>query len=102
MKQLKLLTKKEPEKKLLVFLKKQAGRGVQGRITVRHKGGGAKRLYRIVDFGQEKINIPAKVVALEYDPNRNCFIYLLEYEDGQKRYQIAAQGLKVGDEVVCA
>ena len=102
MQQHKLLTKKEPEKKLLLSFKKKAGRGRQGRITVRHKGGGAKRLYRVIDFGQDKLGIKAKVIALEYDPNRNCFISLLEYEDGQRRYQIAAEGLKVGDTVIAA
>lgn len=101
MKQPKLLTKKEPEKKLLVYLKKRAGRGNLGRITVRHKGGGAKRMYRFVDFGQEKTGLPAKVLAFEYDPNRNCLISLLEYEDKERRYQIAAEGLKIGDQVVC-
>ena len=83
-------------------MKKRAGRGTSGRITVRHKGGGAKRLYRIVDFGQEKLGLPAKVVALEYDPNRTAFLSLLEYGDGEKRYRIAPQGLKVGDVVICA
>jgi len=101
MKQFKLLTKKEPEKRLLLSFKKKAGRS-KGRIIVRHKGGGAKRLYRIVDFGQEKLNIPAKVVSLEYDPNRNSLICLLEYEGGGRRYQIAAQGLKIGDKVICS
>ena len=102
MKQYKLLTKKEPEKKLLLSFKKRAGRATSGRITVRHQGGGAKKLYRIIDFGQAKLNMKARVIALEYDPNRNCFISLLEYEDGQKRYQIAVEGLKVGDSVVAA
>lgn len=97
----KILTKKKPEKRLLFDLKKRAGRGNSGRITVRHKGGGAKRLYRIVDFGQEKINIPAKVIALEYDPNRTSFICLLEYEDKEKRYRLAPHGLLVGDSVIC-
>ena len=83
-------------------LKKKAGRNKSGRITVRHRGGGAKRLYRIVDFGQEKIDIPAKVIALEYDPYRTAFISLLEYEDSEKRYRIAAQNMKVGDKVVIA
>lgn len=98
----KLLTKKKPEKKLLLTLKKRAGRGKKGRITVRHKGGGVKKRYRIIDFGQEKINIPAKVIALEYDPNRSAFICLLEYEDGKKRYQISPHGLKVGDKIICS
>lgn len=103
MKQYKsLLTKKEPEKKLLLYLKKRAGRGSNGRITVRHKGGGAKRLYRIIDFGEEKLNIPGKIIAIEYDPNRTSFICLLEYEDGEKRYRIVPHGLKVGDGVICS
>jgi len=94
------LTKKEPEKRLLKFLKRRGGRGNLGRITVRHKGGGVKKLYRILDFGQEKINIPAKVISIEYDPFRTAFIALLEYQDHDKRYVIASQDLKVGDEVV--
>jgi large subunit ribosomal protein L2 len=98
----KILTKKKPEKKLLVPLKKKAGRGSSGRITVRHKGGGVKRLYRIIDFGEEKLNIPAKVVAIEYDPNRSCFIFLLEYQDGEKRYRICPQGINLGDRIVCS
>ena len=98
----KLLTKKKPEKKLLKTLKKRAGRAKGGRITVRHKGGGVKKRYRIIDFGQEKIDIPAKVIALEYDPNRSAFICLLEYKDGEKRYQICPYGLKIGDEIICS
>ena len=96
----KLLTKKEPEKKLLLSFKKRAGRARSGEVTVRHRGGGAKRLYRIIDFSQEKINIPAKVLALEYDPYRTAFIALLEYQDGEKRYTLAPHDLKVGDEVL--
>ena len=96
------LTKKEPEKKLLLSLKRRAGRGVSGRITVRHRGGGAKRLYRIVDFGQEKINLPAKVIALEYDPYRTSFIALIQYQDGEKRYILAPQNLKVEDQIIIA
>lgn len=95
-----ILTKKKPEKKLLKFLKKRAGRARSGRITVRHKGGGVKRLYRIIDFGQEKIGIPSKVIALEYDPYRTAFIALLEYQDGERRYILAPQDLKVGDQVI--
>ena len=98
----KVLTKKKPEKKLLLTLKKRAGRAKSGRITVRHKGGGVKRRYRIIDFGQQKINILAKVIALEYDPNRSAFICLLEYKDEEKRYQICPHGLKVGDEIICS
>ena len=95
-----VLTKKKPEKSLLVSLKKKGGRGSQGRITVRHRGGGAKRFYRLVDFGQAKIDIPAKVIALEYDPCRSAFIALLQYQDGKKRYVLAPQELKVGDEII--
>lgn len=96
-----ILTKKRPEKRLLLSLQKRAGRAHTGRITVRHKGGGAKKLYRIIDFGQEKLGLKAKVVSLEYDPYRTSYIALLEYEDKDKRYVIAPHGLKVGDEVVC-
>lgn len=96
------LTKKEPEKKLLMSFKKRAGRSRTGEITVRHRGGGAKRLYRMVDFGQEKIGIKAKVLALEYDPYRTAFIALLEYQDGEKRYILAPQGLKVEEEILIA
>ncbi|MDI6591663.1 MAG: 50S ribosomal protein L2 [Patescibacteria group bacterium] len=102
MKKYSLLTKKKPEKRLLLALKKKAGRATSGRITIRHRGRGAKRLYRILDFGQEKIGIPAKVISLEYDPNRTAFIALLEYQDGDKRYRLAPQDLKVGDEIICA
>lgn len=98
----KLLSKKKPEKKLLLFLKKKAGRSSSGRITVRHRGGGAKRLYRVIDFGQEKLNVKGKVLALEYDPNRTAFIALISYEDGDKRYVLAPVGLKENDKVICS
>jgi large subunit ribosomal protein L2 len=98
----KMLTKKEPEKKLLSAFKKRAGRSRSGEITVRHRGGGAKRLYRIVDFGQEKINLPGKVIALEYDPYRTAFIALIQYQDGEKRYILAPKDLKIGDEILIA
>lgn len=98
----KILSKKKPEKRLLLTLKERAGRGRSGRITVRHRGGGVKRRYRIVDFGQKKINIPAKVIALEYDPYRTAFLILLEYNDKEKRYRIAPSGIKDGDEIICA
>jgi len=98
----KLLTKKEPEKKLLKFFKKRAGRSLIGRITVRHRGGGAKRLYRLIDFGQAKIGIKGKVIALEYDPYRTGFIALIEYEDKDKRYILAPKDLKIGDQIICA
>ncbi|MDI6882990.1 MAG: 50S ribosomal protein L2 [Patescibacteria group bacterium] len=96
----KILSKKRPEKGLLRPLKKTGGRTSSGKITVRHRGGGAKRLYRIIEFGQEKLDIPAKVRALEYDPNRTCFIALIEYQDGEKKYILAPQGLKIGDQIV--
>jgi large subunit ribosomal protein L2 len=100
-KQYKKLTKKEPEKRLLLALSRRPGRNNQGRITVRHKGGGVKKLYRIIDFGQEKMDIPSKVIAIEYDPFRTAFICLLEYEDKDKRYVICPEELKVGDSVIC-
>ena len=96
------LTKKKPEKRLLLKLQKKAGRGFGGRITVRHRGGGAKKLYRTVDFGQQKLNIKGRVIALEYDPYRTAFITLVQYDDGEKRYIISPQGLKAGDEIICA
>jgi large subunit ribosomal protein L2 len=97
----KILSNKKPEKRLLLTLKNRAGRNNQGRITVRHKGGGVKKRYRIVDFGQNKKDIKAKVSAIEYDPYRTAFIMLLEYEDGEKRYSLAPEGIKVGDEIIC-
>ena len=96
-----LLTKKEPEKGLLLRLQEKAGRGQGGRITVRHQGGGVKRLYRLVDFGQEKFNIKGEVQAIEYDPYRTSFIALVQYKDGDKRYVLAPHGLKAGDEIIC-
>uniref|UniRef100_A0A831TEX3 Large ribosomal subunit protein uL2 n=1 Tax=Thermorudis peleae TaxID=1382356 RepID=A0A831TEX3_9BACT len=93
------ITKKEPEKSLLEPLKKNAGRNNQGRITVRHRGGGNKRFYRRIDFKRNKHGVQAKVAAIEYDPNRSAFIALLHYRDGEKRYILAPLGLKVGDVV---
>jgi large subunit ribosomal protein L2 len=98
----KLLTKKRPEKKLVKYLKRRAGRAHSGRITVRHRGGGAKRLYRIVDFSQKGLAKEAKVLSLEYDPYRTAFICLLEYPDKTRTYSLAPQGLKVGDKVLIA
>jgi len=98
----RLITKKKPEKNLLLALKKRAGRSRNGRITVRHQGGGVKKLYRIIDFGEEMLNIPAKVIAIEYDPYRTAFICLLEYPDKSRKYQLLAHNLKVGDEIICA
>ena len=91
------ITKHEPEKYLLVSLKKNAGRNSQGKITVRHRGGGAKRKYRVIDFKRDKEQIPARVAGIEYDPNRSANIALLHYADGEKRYILAPKGLKVGD-----
>ena len=91
------LTKKEPEKSLLAVKKKHAGRNSQGKVTVRHQGGGNRQKYRIIDFKRNKDNIPARVVAIEYDPNRTAYIALLSYKDGEKKYIIAPVGLKVGD-----
>jgi len=89
-----------PEKSLLVAMKKNAGRNNQGKITVRHHGGGAKQKYRLIDFKRDKDGIPAKVTTIEYDPNRSAYIALVTYADGEKRYIIAPVGLKVGDKVV--
>ncbi len=94
------ITKDYPERSLVVPLHRRAGRNNQGRITVRHRGGGHKRLYRIIDFKRDKDNIPARVVAIEYDPNRSARIALLHYADGEKRYILASVGLKVGDVVM--
>lgn len=97
-----ILTKKEPEKSLILPLKEKSGRGRGGRITVRHRGGRVKRFYRIINFGQEKLGIKGKVEAIEYDPNRTAFIALIKYEDGDKGYIICPKDLKVGDEILCA
>ncbi len=94
------LTKKEPERSLTTDLRHKAGRNNSGKITVRHHGGGERRKYRIIDFKRNKDNIPAKVAAIEYDPNRTCFIALLYYADGEKRYILAPLDLKVGDTVM--
>ncbi len=94
------LTKKRPEKSLLEPVKRSGGRNNRGRITMRRMGGGHKRRYRVIDFKRDKIGIPAKVISIEYDPNRSAFISLLGYRDGEKRYILAPHGLKVGDEVV--
>jgi large subunit ribosomal protein L2 len=98
----KYITKREPEKRLTEHLKKAPGRDSLGHISVRHKGGGVKRLYRKVDFKQTRSDQPAKVLAIEYDPYRTAFLALLEYGDGVRSYMIAPEGLKVGDTVVAA
>ncbi len=94
------LSKVAPEKSLLEPIKKNAGRNSYGRITVRHRGGGNRRKYRVIDFKRNKFDITATVKTIEYDPNRTAFIALLEYQDGEKRYIIAPIGLKVGDTVI--
>jgi len=95
------LSKEGPQKSLVVSHFRKKGRA-GGTITTRHKGGGHKKLYRVIDFKRDKMNIPAKVVSIEYDPFRNCFIALLCYADGEKRYIIAAEGMEVGQEILTA
>jgi len=95
----RVFTRKKPEKKLTFGFKRNVGRA-RGTITVRHKGGGAKRLYREIDFRQNKFDIPGKITSIEYDPNRTCFIGLIVWPDGDKRYVLLQEGLKVGDQVV--
>ena len=94
------ITKKTPEKSLLATKKKNAGRNAQGKITVRHQGGGNRQKYRIVDFKRRKENMPATVIGIEYDPNRSANIALIQYEDGEKAYILAPVGLKDGDKVI--
>ena len=94
------ITSTKPEKSLLEYKKKNAGRNAQGKITVRHQGGGNKVKYRIIDFKRDKVDIPAKVASIQYDPNRSAFIALLNYADGEKRYILAPLDLKVGDTVI--
>jgi large subunit ribosomal protein L2 len=94
------ITKKKPEKRLIEPLKKHSGRNNRGRITTRHRGGGAKRFYRIIDFKRNKHGVPARVAAIEYDPNRSARIALLFYRDGEKRYILAPLGVRVNDVVV--
>lgn len=97
------LTRSSPEKRLTAGKQRISGRDGKGRVSIRHRGGGHKRLYRFIDFRQtDKIGVPATVVSLEYDPNRTARIALLHYIDGEKRYILAPQGLSVGDSVVCA
>ncbi|HHW18383.1 MAG TPA: 50S ribosomal protein L2 [Firmicutes bacterium] len=94
------ITKEEPERSLVISKKRNSGRNAQGRITVRHRGGGARKIVRIVDFKRDKDGIPAKVTAIEYDPGRSARIALLTYADGEKRYILAPVGLAVGDTVM--
>src|SRR5213082_2580584 len=93
------ITRDEPEKSLTEGLKKSGGRNNNGRKTARHRGGGAKRLYRKIDFKRTKDGVPAKVASIEYDPNRSAYIALLHYADGEKRYILAPSRLRVGDTV---
>lgn len=93
------ITRDKPEKSLLAPMKKKAGRNNQGRITVRHRGGGAKRKFRIIDFKRDKLGVPGRVAAIEYDPNRSARIALIYYADGEKRYILAPLGLNVGDTI---
>lgn len=97
-----VLSKVKPEKSLLVNLKKHSGRNNQGRITTRHQGGGNKKLYRLIDFKQNKLNIEGVVETLEYDPYRTAFIAKIKYIDGDKRYILAPEGLKIGDTIITA
>jgi large subunit ribosomal protein L2 len=94
------ITKKRPERRLVEPLKKSGGRNSQGRLTVRHRGGGAKRLYRLIDFKRNKTGARGRVEAIEYDPNRSARIALIAYEDGEKRYILCPVGLKIGDAVM--
>ncbi|MCX5869022.1 MAG: 50S ribosomal protein L2 [Proteobacteria bacterium] len=94
------LSKVEPPKSLLVSLQKRGGRNAQGRITCRHKGGGSRRMYRIIDYRREKVNIPARVETIEYDPNRSTWIARLCYRDGERRYILAPLGIRVGNTVM--
>mgnify|MGYP001615317289 CR=1 FL=1 len=95
------LTKKKAEKNLLKYVRRSVGRSSSsGRITVRHKGGGVKKLYRIIEFMETRMDAPAKVIATEYDPNRTAFIALIEYQDKQRKYIVAPQNLKIGDEII--
>ena len=94
------ITSDKPEKSLLAPIKRTGGRNSQGKMTMRYKGGGHKRRYRIIDFKRNKPGVPATVASIEYDPNRTAFIALLNYQDGEKRYVIAQSGLKVGQNIV--
>ncbi len=97
------LTKSKPEKRLIKRLNKRSGRNNQGKLTIRHRGGGHKRMYRILDFKRtDKHNIEGRVVAVEYDPYRTAYIALVQYTDGERRYHLAPQGLKIDDKLLCA
>ncbi len=97
------ITRSRPEKRLTIRIKEKSGRNNTGKITIRHRGGGSKKIYRIIDFkGTDKLNIEGRVTAIEYDPNRSAYIMLIQYKDGEKRYQLAPDGVKVGDKIMTA
>ena len=96
------ITRERPEKSLLLPRKQQAGRNMRGKVTVRHRGGGAKRRIRVIDFRRDKLGVPGKVAAIEYDPNRSAYIALIHYADGEKRYILATVGMKTGDAVIAS
>ncbi len=98
----KVITTSKPYKGLLARLNEKSGRNNKGRITTRHQGGGVKKMYRLVDFKQDKLNIPAKIKTIEYDPNRNAFISLIIFKDGERRYILNAEGMKVGQEIIAS
>ncbi|HEX9804741.1 MAG TPA: 50S ribosomal protein L2, partial [Candidatus Dojkabacteria bacterium] len=95
-----MLSKKSPEKRLIAPMKSKAGRNFRGKITVRHRGGGVKRKYRVIDFKRDKYEVVGKVAAFEYDPNRTANIALIQYKDGEKRYIVAPEGLEIGQEII--
>ncbi len=97
-----MITKKKPDKSLVVPLKKHAGRDAYGHLSVRHQGGGHKKMYRLIDFKQNKLDVSANVEAIEYDPNRSAYIALIKYEDGQKAYILAPTELKVDDKIIAS
>lgn len=97
-----VLTKKKPQKSLLSRRNQKAGRGSSGKISIRHRGGGAKRKYRIIDYRQQKINVPGRIVSQEYDPNRSAYIMLVHYKDGDKRYLIAPDKIEIGSQITTA
>jgi large subunit ribosomal protein L2 len=97
-----VIDRKKPEKSLLISLNKSGGRNSQGRITIRHRGGGLRKMWRKVDFGQEHLGVIGKIVGIEYDPNRTAYLAFIQYQDGAKGYLLAAQGMESGKEVLCA
>jgi len=96
-----LITNKKPEKKLIFRVKKSGGRNSSGRVTIRFRGGGTRKLVRLVDFGEEKLGKKGKIIAIEYDPHRTAFLGLIEYEDKSRRYILLPEGVKINDEIIC-